>query len=240
MSMNMRAGATEVTVSLAPEFNVDLQEAPTLLGLVKAFKPLQDYLTNFKGPEGTELALLVIKNVNQVAGRINSVVVEATLRDVKSGATLTQPLVIGVDHGAAGADVLVLPVLEVDGVAYGVLFPVSRTAIGAVGASLSMEPAAGRFDQAGAFAAANATPAQLQAAGLQGVNEKALTALTQHPLITGAHGQPAVRIFAARRAATSAELETARATLAVAPLGAIADISSDMGAVLAAALAARA
>jgi hypothetical protein len=259
MAQELRIGANEVLLSLAPEYRTADSSADataTLLGAVQRFKPFIDLLTAFKAPAECELTTVVVKNVGQIGTRISSVVLDVTLRNAKTKAAVTQPVLLDADTVSA----VVLPVIDVVDSdpnssvtatgGFAVLFPRARLALGSQ--TLLVAPV-GFFSgsDAGGGAVQNlqltngVTSDDLASAGFraQHLTERMCTPLAGEDIVTGYEGQAPVRVFASRRSCTAAELQeliAARDTLerpfVLVPLEDVAARTTDINAILAASL----
>jgi hypothetical protein len=229
--MELRVGGNEVLLTLHAAYVTDDDTAH--LQQVARFKPLLDYLTEYKPAGDVYISAMIVTNVTFIANRVASVVVDVDLKNKATKESLVQTLALSDD-----VPVVVLPVLSVGTKHYAML--VTRPAV-AIGGEAIVEAFAGAFNKDGSF---NATDSDLLSDVGFPVSEKTCTALTAEEVSLGHEGQRPVRLLKANKTFTQDSYDDAfshpvkrgDATLTLVLLEDVASVSADMKAVLAAAL----
>ena len=232
--MDLRISGTEVFVQLDKGYVAEDDAA--LLQEVSKFKPLADWITKFR-PTDFNLSVIVIRSISKVAQRISSIVFEVTLVSKSSKENLVQTVTLCDEP----TQVVLLPILVVDGKKYGALVNSTRVALGSVNVT---EAFTGFFQKDGSFESQAAT-ALLDPVGIA-TSEKYCQSLSEEDISLGDDGFPPVRPMYLEKAISKAEFDNFfgasnkttndAGTLVAYPLEEVASNTSDIKAILTASL----
>lgn len=193
--MDLRVSGVEVLLTLHRAYVTNDDTA--LLQQVSKFKPLADWITNFR-PSGFTLSQITVRNVTFVAQRISSVTFDVVLVSKKDHtADLTQTVTLN-DEPVA---VVLLPIVTVGSERYGVLVSQLRLA---ADASAVEEAFLGHFVKDGSFECR--TVGLLAAAGIN-TTEKNCVSLASEEFSVGEEGLPPVRFMHTTKTMTKSDFD---------------------------------